>query len=433
MSRSSPSRLITGRSRLGISALTPRMLTLGLVLTFATSWIAYQGMVWNLAVGAPDEIAGLLMGTGFLGGSATQIFADKIDIVFEALGQMNDQPMPAAQRRSRRRADVDGRDPAAARHGGPARHLQIALAVLLALGPVFVVLALFRGTRGLFTGWLKGVVLLAIAPLFAVLGGSLMLELAVPVINTLTQSPGKIEPQPAMAFFMIGAVHVGADDHGAQGRRNDGLGLDGVRPGGNAAESGGRAAPASAALPAVAAAHGAAAIVPAAAPRRGFSSRARYGWLRLRRPPRTILAPLASARARHADARRRASAGRPAHGRRRAPRHRQPLPRRARPRSWRSSNDPRLVACRASALLAAARARGPCRARDPRLVERLYNPDEVVRVEGRPSVQATIRFDEDEHIENVAIGDSTQVAGDPEQARRPAVREAAVASARRPT
>ena len=32
-------------------------LTLGLVLTFATSWIAYSQVVWNLATGAPDEIA----------------------------------------------------------------------------------------------------------------------------------------------------------------------------------------------------------------------------------------------------------------------------------------------------------------------------------------------------------------------------------------
>jgi type IV secretion system protein VirB6 len=85
---------------------------------------------------------------------------------------------------------------------------RIALAVLLALGPVFVVLALFQGTRGLFVGWLKGVVLLALAPLFAVLGGSLMLELAVPVLSALIANPGKIDPQAAMAFFMIGAVHM---------------------------------------------------------------------------------------------------------------------------------------------------------------------------------------------------------------------------------
>lgn len=50
----------------------------------------------------------------------------------------------------------------------------------------------------------------------------------------------------------------------------------------------------------------------------------------------------------------------------------------------------------------------PAGAEDPRLVERLYDPDEVVVIEGRTNVQATIRFGEDEFIENVAIGDSTK-------------------------
>ncbi len=45
-------------------------------------------------------------------------------------------------------------------------------------------------------------------------------------------------------------------------------------------------------------------------------------------------------------------------------------------------------------------------AADPRLVTRTYSPDEVVRIDGRPGVQAAITFDEGEHIENVAIGDS---------------------------
>lgn len=45
-------------------------------------------------------------------------------------------------------------------------------------------------------------------------------------------------------------------------------------------------------------------------------------------------------------------------------------------------------------------------ARDPRLVEQAYDPDEVVRIEGKTSVQATIAFGKDEFIENVAIGDS---------------------------
>lgn len=61
----------------------------------------------------------------------------------------------------------------------------------------------------------------------------------------------------------------------------------------------------------------------------------------------------------------------------------------------------------AAALLAATTISMPAQAGDPRLIERPYNADEVVRIEGRANVQATIRFGESEHIENVAIGDST--------------------------
>jgi type IV secretion system protein VirB9 len=61
----------------------------------------------------------------------------------------------------------------------------------------------------------------------------------------------------------------------------------------------------------------------------------------------------------------------------------------------------------AASLLTLTLAASPAHADDPRLVERLYDEDEVVRIEGRTNVQATIRFGEGEQIENVAIGDST--------------------------
>lgn len=205
--------LLTGRSRVSVSALTPRMMTLGLVLTFATSWLAYQNVVWNLATGAPDQIAGILLGAK---GSATQLFADRIDMIFAAIAEV---------------ASVSG--------GGQGGSLQntasgsftpgnlmwlgalllmlgtvgvlatarIALAVLLALGPIFVVMGLFPATRGLTAGWLRGVVMTAITPLFVVLGGGLMIELLVPVVNTLRNGEG-IDGRAAMALFMIAAIHI---------------------------------------------------------------------------------------------------------------------------------------------------------------------------------------------------------------------------------
>ena len=44
--------------------------------------------------------------------------------------------------------------------------------------------------------------------LLAVLGGSIMLELAVPILAQLVAVPGVIDQQAAMAFFLVGAVHI---------------------------------------------------------------------------------------------------------------------------------------------------------------------------------------------------------------------------------
>ncbi len=108
--------LITGRSRVGVSSLTPRIVTLGLVLTFATSWIAYQSVVWNLAIGAPNEIAALLTGTP---GNATMVFAQKIDVVFQALIEASGEGSPDFGLLAARTA-VARRHPVPARHGGAA-------------------------------------------------------------------------------------------------------------------------------------------------------------------------------------------------------------------------------------------------------------------------------------------------------------------------
>jgi len=64
------------------------------------------------------------------------------------------------------------------------------------------------------------------------------------------------------------------------------------------------------------------------------------------------------------------------------------------------------IAAALSAFGLALAVAAPASARDARLASRLYNPNEVVRIDGRVGVQASIAFDENEHIENVAIGDS---------------------------
>jgi type IV secretion system protein VirB6 len=210
--------LLSGRSRLSLAALSPRMLTIGLVLTFATSWLAYQAVVWNLVVGGPDEIARIMTGTR---ASATQMFADRIDMILSAI----DRVAQEAQEQAGASA-APGAAPAAAAAGlspvtvmwlaalllllgtvGVLLTARIALAVLMAVGPVFIVLALFRGSRGLAAGWLRALVLTAVTPLFVVIGGGVTVELVVPVIQRLNGIEG-IDMRAAIALFLVAAVHV---------------------------------------------------------------------------------------------------------------------------------------------------------------------------------------------------------------------------------
>ena len=162
---------------------------------------------WNIAVLGPDWIASGLMGTQ---GSATTIFADKLDAVMLTLMQATGSEAIESNTSifSPEGLMWSGGMMLMLGTVGILATTKIALAILMGLGPIFILCALFDATRGLFTGWLKGIVLMALAPLFAVLGGSLMLELAVPVLAGLVAVPGQIDVRAAMAFFMIGAVHL---------------------------------------------------------------------------------------------------------------------------------------------------------------------------------------------------------------------------------
>ena len=196
--------LMLGRSNLSIRSAIPKMMTIGLVLTFATSFVAYQSFFYNIFVEGPDFLAAVLTDTN---GDATATFASKLDIVFIAV-----------QEASGAQENISMFSPPGMMWLGAMLLLlgtvgllvtaRIGLALLLAVGPIFVVLALFNGTRGVFVGWLKGLVLLALAPLFAVVGGSIMLEMAVPILAALVAVPGQIDQQAAMAFFVVGFVHV---------------------------------------------------------------------------------------------------------------------------------------------------------------------------------------------------------------------------------
>ncbi|MEO6716703.1 MAG: type IV secretion system protein [Novosphingobium sp.] len=210
--------LLTGRTQLRLAMLTPRMLQLGLVLTLATSWVAYQSLGWNLLTGAPDEIAGVILGNR---GSATQLFAQRLDVLFGVIANSAHLAqganatatvgmVPAVANMSLKPADLLWLGSLMLLVGtvGVLIVARIALAAVMALGPVFIVLALFKGSRGLFEGWLRAAIMLALTPLFAVLIGGGTLVMAAPMIRSLARAGGQVSLGLATNIFLAAFVYL---------------------------------------------------------------------------------------------------------------------------------------------------------------------------------------------------------------------------------
>ena len=85
---------------------------------------------------------------------------------------------------------------------------RLALAALLIIGPVFIVLALFEGTRGLFEGWLKSVAMFALVPLLTVVMGSGALVAISPMVAGLAESSGEIPLRTAVSILVAAIIYM---------------------------------------------------------------------------------------------------------------------------------------------------------------------------------------------------------------------------------
>jgi len=211
-------RLMTGRTRLTLSGMAPRVMAIGLVLTFATSWPAYQSVVYGLLVGGPEQIATALAG----GDGNTVGFAMRLDELLGRFAEVAKTLGDGAPGASKVLGPLAGPQMAAAlvwisgmmillASAGALVLTRIVLALLLALGPVFVVLALFRQTRGLFESWLRTSLLFALAPTLTVLAGSAAIAILGPLTDAIADDPvsAVTDLRPIVELFIGSVVYVG--------------------------------------------------------------------------------------------------------------------------------------------------------------------------------------------------------------------------------
>jgi type IV secretion system protein VirB6 len=84
---------------------------------------------------------------------------------------------------------------------------RLVLYLLLILGPVFIIFALFPQTRGLFNGWLRTSLVFALAPLLTVLGGTAALMLFAPLLQAIGDDPqGAVTAVQPMVILFMGSL-----------------------------------------------------------------------------------------------------------------------------------------------------------------------------------------------------------------------------------
>jgi len=203
--------LLTGRTRLTLSTMTPKALALGLALTFATAWPAYQAVVYGLLTGGPDEIASAFMGAR---GGATQAFAGRLDALFDAIveaGQAVSQVAKSPNLMVATSLTWISALVLLLSTVGLLVVARIVLAVLLALGPIFILFGLFGATRGLFEGWLRASVSFALAPMLIVIGGSGLMAVLAPLITAITDDPtaAVTDLRPVVTLFLAAMIYAG--------------------------------------------------------------------------------------------------------------------------------------------------------------------------------------------------------------------------------
>lgn len=222
--------LMTGRTRLTLTTMTPKVLAIGLVLTFVTAWPAYQTVVYNLLTRGPDEIAAALTGSDE---GASAAFAKRLDVLFvhfadaaTAFEQTSQAPAtttaPTVQNPQPVNLPIrNGKSSASDMLWSSGLILllstvgvlvlsRLILTLLLALGPLFVVFALFTQTRGLFEGWLRTSIGFAFIPMLVTLGGSAALSLLTPAILSISGDPMQTvrDIQPIVILFMGSVIYA---------------------------------------------------------------------------------------------------------------------------------------------------------------------------------------------------------------------------------
>lgn len=176
-----------------------------IILVVATQWDTFFTLVYNMATDLPNDIAGQILqgSTNTLGSSAQptdQITANSglsdffdrgmkiVEKILEGVGMFDVGTYLYAG------CVFVGTVGFAAYAGMLIILSKIAVAILLAVGPIFILLLIFSNSRGLFEGWLRTLLNYSVIPIFVYTLLAFLLSLAERPLQNLEQHSGVTEP-----------------------------------------------------------------------------------------------------------------------------------------------------------------------------------------------------------------------------------------------
>jgi type IV secretion system protein VirB6 len=204
-------RMLFGHGSTRISDTPGIALKIGLILALVTSWSAFQTLVFDVADRAPEEIAAIVSSP--LTEGAASLASSPVDGLQAAYDEFSNTGAAYGKLAGPNAKGYSSPQAAAAEatagasgilflsSAGVISAATLAIGVLTAIGPLFVVLALIPATRGLFVGWMRAMAAAALTPLVAWLLIVLMLSVLEPWIDALAAQrvSQRLDPQTAMS------------------------------------------------------------------------------------------------------------------------------------------------------------------------------------------------------------------------------------------
>lgn len=226
-------QLLSGQTAMSASTVTKRMIGVGVVIALASNWPAYQTLVVGALSRGGSDLSSMLLRATASGAPGAGDLGSRLDALFATLADLASNwgrlaPLQPTADGLGAPAAISPPQPApnvavgtavnmlwlsaiilALGAAGVAIVSKVILAFLLALGPVFFLLALFPSARGFFEGWLRTATANALLPLMATLSAAGMLPIVEPLVENVraAQARGDLSAQPVFALTLAALMY----------------------------------------------------------------------------------------------------------------------------------------------------------------------------------------------------------------------------------